>query len=111
MDSRRKRALLGRIDGQLAAMERAAGSPLRWQRIQRAVQALRKLPGDERERRYLRHLQQHLSASIRGLAGHAIPALLLHHRTLARADCVAWQLYLRRRSAAAGSRPRPAISR
>ncbi|HEX7029624.1 MAG TPA: hypothetical protein VF254_03440 [Gammaproteobacteria bacterium] len=96
MEKRKKRALLARIEGQLAAIERdAAARAARWQRVQWAVEALRALPRDETEKRFLAQLRRHLVAGRQqgyGVASH----LPLHQRMLARMDCVAWQHYLRR---------------
>lgn len=94
MEDRNKRALLARIEGQLAALIAHPDTASRrraW--IRAALVALAALPRDEVESEYLARLNKWLaSASAVGRTGY-----LQHSCTLARADCVLWQLRLRRR--------------
>lgn len=106
MESRRKRALLARVEGQLAAMERDIRNSLllRWKRVHSAVMSLGKLPRDETEARYLAQLQRHIAVLHAALRAQSQASLITHRFTLARADCVIWQIHLRHQS-------RPVISR
>lgn len=100
MEIRRKRALLAAIDSQLAALDRTTDHvPLRWRRIGEAMRRLRALPRDAIEDHRLVQLRLHITASAPLPGGRADPWLLAQRRTLARADCVLWQMHLRRRRA------------
>ncbi|HEX7048478.1 MAG TPA: hypothetical protein VF275_13005 [Gammaproteobacteria bacterium] len=96
MESRKKRALLARIEGQLAMITRDEGSSrLRWQRVKWALNTLQVLPRDANESSYSAQLQRHLMMLAGEHKENAARSLLVHRLTLARADCVIWQLYLR----------------
>lgn len=101
MEKRKKRALLARIDSHLAATESAHGSelPKYRQRVQWAFDALAELPLDDVEAAYRERMQFHLLAFFDMAAGESAWREQGHRNMLARADCVLWQMYLRRRAA------------
>lgn len=93
-----RRSLLARIEGQLARLVRASGSPglpqvaaLHWQRIEWACRALRPLLATPEEQARFQRLLAELKV-LNGLAGDN--GEFLHRATLLRADCVIWQLSL-----------------
>lgn len=98
MEARKKRALLARIEGQLAAMDRESSTDeRRWRRIAWALGALGEMSMDVTEAEYLSRLRHHVDR-IRGEAeAPAMPGVIRHRRTLIRSDCILWQLQLRRR--------------
>lgn len=99
MEAKKKRALLARIEGQLAAMDRDGGdNQRRWRRIGWALGALAELPLDAPEAEYLARLRHHVDRVQNEAALPAMPDLLRHRRTLIRTDCILWQLLLRRRT-------------
>lgn len=102
MSVRRKRALLAGIEGQLAAMNGDASTQRRWQRISRSLNVLRALPCDAFETARLAQLQRQIAAMLK-MAGRHGAWLIAQRRTLARADCIIWQMYLRRHDAAPAS--------
>lgn len=97
MSTRKKRSLLARVECQLAAMERSGGNPVdRWPCIQRAVSQLASLPLDAEESRRLASLQQQLATLRADFGKQALLAKLQSfRRTLARTDCLLWQVHLR----------------
>lgn len=101
MERKRKRSLLARIEGQifsLAQPDRVA-TERALQRIEWAIKALRGLPQDEVETALCRQLERRLVA-LRDAAVEGQPEkLFAHRRTLARTDCLLWQLRLRRMNA------------
>lgn len=99
MSVRRKRALLAGIEGQLAAMKNDVFGQRRWPRIRHAIDALRDLPRDEFETARLAELQRQIMAVLK--ASEDCRGWLREQRlTLARADCIIWQMHLRRHSLA-----------
>lgn len=98
MDRKRKRSLLARIEGQVFALARPDQAVMtrRLQRIEWALKALRGLPHDDTELAFCRKLERRLAA-LRDAAVEGQPEKLLQHRlTLARTDCLLWQMRLRR---------------
>lgn len=95
MSVRRKRALLAQLDGQLAAMKEDEFRQRRWRRIGCIVDALRQLPRDAFEAARLAELQRQIAAILKA-SGERCAWFRLQRLTLARADCVIWQMYLRR---------------
>lgn len=98
MERKRKRSLLARIEGQVFALGKrdraAAGRALK--RIEWAIKALRGLPQDDVEAALCRQLERRLAA-LRDAAVDGQPEkLFAHRRTLARTDCMLWQMRLRR---------------
>ena len=101
MDRRRKRSLLARIEGQVFALARPdrVATTRALQRIDWALKALRNLPLDDVESELCRQLERRVAA-LRDAATEGQPEKLFAHRsTLARTDCLLWQLRLRRTNA------------
>lgn len=95
MPGRRKRALLAGIEGQLAAMKDDGVMGRRWRRIRHAVGRLQNLPRDDFETARLMDLQRQITAALKTPV--ECGAWLREQRlTLARADCIIWQMHLRR---------------
>lgn len=99
MEAGKKRALLARMEGQLAAIDRSPSEcDRRWQRINWALDALAGLPLDAREQALLTGLRHHVDAMLHDIE-HGIPAdVARHRRTIIRTDCVLWQMRLRRQT-------------
>lgn len=101
MDRKRKRSLLARIEGQIFALaqpDRAAAMRA-LKRIEWAINVLRGLPQDEIEGALCRQLERRIAA-LRDAAVEGQPEkLFAHRRTLARTDCLLWQLRIRRMNA------------
>lgn len=100
MTARRKRALLASIEGQLEAVNGDESTARRWRRIGGWMDALASMPCDDFETARLARLQRHVAAMLEISRGRRSAWLSLQRRTLARADCIIWQMYLRRCGAA-----------
>lgn len=72
-----------------------SSSILRWQRVKWALNALQVFSRDANERACFARLQRHLKMFGSECKENSARSLLVHRLTLARADCVIWQLYLR----------------
>lgn len=99
MEARKKRALLARIEGQLAAMDHSDEGQVavRRQRIDWALNALAEMPLAPIESEYLSRLQHHVERMQHDAESGLPQDLISHRRTLIRTDCMLWQLQLRHR--------------
>lgn len=101
MERKRKRSLLAHIEGQVCTLAQQDRTTIAraLKRIEWATNALRGLPQDDVEAALCRQLERRLAA-LRDAAVEGQPErLFVHRRTLARTDCLLWQMRLRRASA------------
>lgn len=97
MYRKQKSSLLARIEGQVFALRQAdAVSRARClQRVTWAFEALRNLPLDSSETRMCEQMERRIAALRDGAIEGQPEKLFIHRQTLARSDCLLWQLRLR----------------
>jgi len=100
MERKKKRSLLATMEGRFAGMERAdeASFARRWQQVTWIFKLLRGMPLDSFENALHIQLERRILAMRDSAMGVPPGSLFGHRLTLARSDCVLWQMHLRRMS-------------